>query len=245
MPTVGLTCNTASIHISDRLYTGELTGKGTRAKGFFRHKNGIMLAKGMYTSEILSECASSIVANILGVREYTVYKAQQVLNIDCSVCILGTSRNIELIPFRDIMSFYRESTQGINSNSYKYIMSIDTYDFIMMQVFDYLTLNTDRNRDNFGLRTINGYLTGLFPIFYRDSCFKGKGTNGVYMPTGLTFSNTLEWLKTMPEYKNLTPKFKTAQNLLNSSNIRNTLTQFIPEDKYNSMCKRANNLTSI
>ena len=74
-------------------------------------------------------------------------------------------------------------------------MQIDPIGFLKMHILDYITLNTDRNRDNFGALVWNGKTHSLYPLFDHDSCFKGKSTKGLYFPTGLSYAETLRMIK--------------------------------------------------
>ncbi len=74
-------------------------------------------------------------------------------------------------------------------------MDNDPVNFVKMQVFDYITLNTDRNRDNFALLRKNGKIAGLYPVFDHDSCFKGISGKAIYFVTGLSFKESMNYLK--------------------------------------------------
>ena len=43
-------------------------------------------------------------------------------------------------------------------------MTLDAEQFILMQIMDYITLNIDRNRDNFGVEMCNNEIVGLYPV---------------------------------------------------------------------------------
>ena len=180
--------------IGDDIYTGELTNKGTRAKCFFRGKEGIYLAKNESMAEIASEILAFFIASNMNLpcRKY-IYK--EMYGKDCSVCQVSTSDVYEMIPCRDVMQYYNENQQRYGEGYYKFFMKIDPVNFLKMQKFDYITLNTDRNRDNFGLLMIDHKFDSLYPLFDHDSCFKGKGTGGIYFPTSMTFEKTLDAIK--------------------------------------------------
>ena len=42
--------------------------------------------------------------------------------------------------------------------------SLDPEQFLLMQLFDYVTLNTDRNRDKFGIEMCDNEFVGLYPV---------------------------------------------------------------------------------
>lgn len=120
------------------------------------------------------------------------------------------------------------------------MMSVDAYNFILMQIFDYVTLNIDRNRDNFGLLRRNGIIVSMYPLYDHDSCFKGKGTNAVYFPSGKTFASTLDFIKSTAVYKTLNTNL-IKYNLM-SSNLRDILLGYITNEDYNAMLARVKNL---
>ena len=188
-----LTGETCSVSIGDALFTGELTGKGTRAKCFVREGSGIYLVKAETDREIASEVVSQFVATALGLPA-TKYAATKYAGLNTSVCQIGTSSEKELIPCADILRYFG-GEMSADSKYYEFFMQKAPVNFLKMQIFDYVTLNTDRNRDNFALLRENGVIKGLFPIYDHDSCFKGKSTSALYFVTKKSFSDSLEFLK--------------------------------------------------
>lgn len=207
-----LTGESTSIMIGDNLYTGELTNKGTRTKCLFRESGNIFLAKAETEKEISAEVLSGQLNKILGIRAATYIKTD-IYGKHCSVCRIATSLHREMIPCRDILQ-YHNCIMNIDSAYYEFFMLTDPVNFIKMQIFDYLTLNTDRNRDNFALEKIDGRVTGLYPLYDHDSCFKGISEKAVYFVTGLSFENSLFQIrkKYTSQYNKtvelLTPGFK-------------------------------------
>lgn len=159
-----LTGNTLKVLIAANLFTGELTSKGTRAKCFRRENGYLYLIKNETIEEIKSEILTFYLASALGLG-CSEYKYKKINNLDCSVCQIYTSTEFELIPCRDIMSYYNENKLDFNSQTYKFFYNIGYLDFLKMQLLDYIVLNTDRNRDNYGLRKRCGQLIDLYPIF--------------------------------------------------------------------------------
>lgn len=184
---------------ADKIFTGELTVKGTRAKGIFRVNGKILLYKKESIQEILAEVLSKNIANAIGVKCAT-YWTEKYKGVPCSVCELGTSLERELIPCRDVMLHKHENSYGVNSETHKMFMRKDCNNFIKMQIFDYLTLNVDRNRDNFGFAAYKGKIAGLFPLFDHDSCFKGKSDGAKYFVTDMTFAESMGYLKACSGY---------------------------------------------
>lgn len=229
---VSLTGEYKYIHIGDNIFTGELTNKGTRAKCFIRSDNGIYLLKCESSREISVEVASYYIADAMGILS-SAYFTKELFGHECSVCKICTNERLELIPYRDIISAY-------DGKAYQFVASIDTYNFMLMQLFDYVTLNIDRNRDNFGLLRKDGELISLYPLFDHDSCFKGKGTNGVYFPTGKTFNQTLSYLKSTPLYHIV--DINAIKNNLNSCNLKEVLLKYISAEDYDAMIKRVDHL---
>lgn len=175
------------------LVTGELTLNGTRPKSCISNGRDIVLTKHLSNDEICIEGLSSMLADLVGI-ESAYYMPANHAGIECSACKLLTSKSVELIPCRDIMIRFRETVSGINTNTFKYFMEEDKEKFIKMFLFDYITLNIDRNRDNYGLLQRDGQIEGLFPLFDHDQCFKGKSVDAIYFPMQLTFKESLEYL---------------------------------------------------
>lgn len=223
--------------------TPELTNKGTRAKCYYRSNEGLLLFKHETNTEIASEIVTYYIAKALK-TPCSEYRVMKLFDKECSVCRIMTSETTELIPCRDVMSMYNEGTMQYNGNAYKTFMTIDAVNFIKMQLLDYVVLNTDRNRDNFGMLRSNGKLTGLYPLFDHDSSFKGKGTNAVYFPSGLTFAKTLELLKTTYSeiYNNLRKDIDDFKNTLKTNEFKHLFLQYKTTEEYESMINRADNL---
>lgn len=188
-----LTGESTSVHMGDTLYTGELTNLGTRTKCIIRYGESILLAKQETSKEIAAEVLSSVICEALGIKA-TTYIGTEVYDKYCSVCALQTSEHRELCSCRDILQFLK-SDMNCNSNYYRYMMENFYLDFIKMHIFDYIILNTDRNRDNFGLEYIDNNCEGMYPLYDHDSCFKGLSDNALYFVTGTSFKNTIGILK--------------------------------------------------
>lgn len=181
-----LTGEIRNVHIGDKLFTGELTGKGTRSKCYIRQDGQLYLAKQETPQEIASEVLSGYICKWLNIPG-TEYVNTKIFGQDCSVCQIKTSPSVEMIPARDILS-RTDNIMSVDSKYYDVFLNIDPYQFAKMQVFDYITLNSDRNRDNFALKRENGRIVGLYPIFDHDSCFKAQTIDGHYFVTGTQFN---------------------------------------------------------
>lgn len=229
---VSLTGKCDYVKVGDDLFTGELTNKGTRAKCFIRMNDGIFLLKNETTREITMEVISFYIARAIGICS-SVYFLNEFNGYNCSVCQILTNESDELIPYRDVVSAY-------DGNAYNFVMSVDAYNFILMQIFDYVTLNVDRNRDNFGLLRKDGCLVSLYPLFDHDSCFKGRGTNAIYFPTGLTFNKTLGMLKNTSIYKSL--NISAIKTNLKSDELKSYLLKYLSSTEYSAMIHRVENL---
>ena len=184
-----LTGESKNVHIGDDIYTGELTGRGTRAKCFIREGGNIYLVKAETEMEISAEVLSYNLTEALRLPG-TRYVRTTKYGKNCSVCRIETSPSREMIPCRDYLSLY-DCPMAIDTSYYDMFIQLAPYDFLKMQVFDYVTLNTDRNRDNFGVCREHGKVTGLYPVFDHDACFKGKSDGAVYFVTGKTFRESL------------------------------------------------------
>lgn len=187
-----LTGKPCSVEIGDKLYTGELTGHGTRAKCFIRQDNNIFLVKVETPKEMAAEALSSLLLKYMDVDCAKYFSVLQD-GVECIACKLDTSEDLELIPCRDVL-LKNGDDMKIGSPSYQEFKQLDLINFLSMQVFDYLTLNTDRNRDNFGLCKKNGEVVGMYPLYDHDSCFKGLSENAHYFVTGVTFKSTIYYL---------------------------------------------------
>lgn len=232
-----LTGETKHINLDDTLFTGELTNKGTRPKCFLRNDGKLYLCKNEIKSEIKAEILSYYVAEAIGIG-CSFYTNNKVFEKDCSVCQILTNEHHELIPYRDILS-YAGNTDG-TVDAYDFIMNVDAYNFCLMQIFDYLTLNTDRNRDNFGLLRFDYNLVSLYPLFDHDSCFKGKSTNGIYFPSGLTFRKTLEKIQKLNVYHNI--DIQKIKKNINSSHLADLFKKYKCFNWYESMLVRLDDI---
>lgn len=229
--------------LGDHIYTGELTGKGTKAKCFCRSNQGVILLKNETMEEITSEIVVYFIAKFLKVscNEY-VYK--KIYDRDCSVCRIHTSEVNEMIPCRDILSYYNSHSMTYESDYYKFFMNLDPINFIKMQLLDYLTLNTDRNRDNFGILSVNRQMKSLYPLFDHDSCFKGKSVSGLYFPTGLTFHKTVEMLKNVYSmfYQKINNDLQGLRYAMSTENFKKVFLAYKKIEQYDDMMKRLQNL---
>lgn len=240
---VSLTGSSEGLETITDVYTGELTNKGTRAKCLMRDEIGLFLAKSEAINEIKSEVLSFYLAKALGVQA-SKYVYVNMLGKDAAVCRIETSEERELIPYRDFMLCYNEPRMSYTNVSYKKLMEIDADGFLLMQVFDYITLNTDRNRDNFGVLMENGAFKSMYPLFDHDSCFKGKSVGALYFPTGVTFKKTIEILKTEynNEYTQVISKIKGFKEVMHSQEGRKVFLTYKTEQEYNEMLSRVNDL---
>ncbi len=229
--------------IDDQLYTGELTNKGTRAKCYMREDGNIYLLKSESYKEIASEVISPYIAYALGL-DCAIYKYIKRFGQDCSVCQITTSETREMIPCRDVMEYYGESKMNSESMTYNAFIGVDAINFIKMQLFDYITLNIDRNRDNYGLLSQNGKFVSLYPVFDHDFCFKGKSVEGFYFPSGLTFKKTLSMikLKYSQQYQFVYSRLLQAKSFLESQNFKGVFLKYKTQKEYDGMMGRVNDL---
>ena len=186
----------------NKYLTGELTVRGNKAKCFYKNKDGIFLFKEETEEEIFAEIISSIIAQQMNLNA-ALYLKSNIYGKNCSVCKIKTSENIELIHARDFLKYFN-CKMNKNSMYYKFFYNLDKVNFIKMQLFDYITLNTDRNKDNFGVKRVKGNLVGLYPIYDHDACFKGN-LNSKYLVTDESFNQLLSHLKTLDStvYRNI------------------------------------------
>ena len=229
---VGITGVSNYVNIGDKIFTGELTNKGTRAKCYYRYNNDLFLFKHETDREIAMELISHSIADAIGIPSST-YFVSELFGKKCSVCQILTNELYELIPYRDFIEAY-------DNNAINEICRIDYRNFLLMVIFDYVTLNTDRNRDNFGILRYNGKLVSLYPLYDHDSCFKGKSTNAIYFPLGMTFSKSLEWIKSSPIYNNLGVQI--IKSNLKSNDLKNILLSYLTNIEYENMLNRINKL---
>lgn len=226
---VALTGERCNYGVEDSLVTGELTCKGTRAKCYARDSGNIYLYKNETVDEISSELASCIVAEVVGIP-YAKYWFSRYNDKPCSVCQILTNSDYELIPYRDLLSAF--STGALD-----FVRSTDPLNLARMMLFDYLTLNTDRNRDNFGLLRYKGKIVSMYPIYDHDACFKGKNTSAFYFVTGKTFSKTLAALKQDMIYEKL--GVNEISFKLHTSSFKDTFIKLKNEALYDELLQRA------
>ena len=227
--------------ITDKLrksfLTGELTGKGTRAKGFFKRNGKIFLVKKMTTTEINAEIYSYIVSKIVNVDSTRYFGIEDSGNT-YSYCEIGTSLFREMVHCRSIETYFNENNSKIGNNTYELFMRVDPYNFTKMQLLDYLTLNSDRNRDNYSLVICEGEFQRLFTLFDHDSCFKGKSTKAHYFVSGVTFEDTLKYLKTLSEYNYIRNDIIQQRDIVLSKEFANASKQFISSDQLSGLIDR-------
>lgn len=225
------------------LYTGELTSMGTKAKSFHKMANGgILLMKEETYDEITSEVLAYYVGTLLGLPMTHYQYANPTVQgrqLQCSVCQLQTSITREMIPCRDIMLRFDESLMSFSSRWYNFFMINDPIQFMKMQLFDYITLNVDRNRDNFAL-TEDGSMYKIYPLFDHDSCYKGKSEKAQYFVTGFSFDDSLSLLKNFfgNTYAKIQPDLKKAYKKLTAISMRNTFIKLKGERLYEETLAR-------
>lgn len=240
-----LTGETNSVHIGDEIFTGELTSYGTRAKCYERREDGIYLVKNETINEIFAEVYGTEMARIVDLPTAT-YTYEKINGLDCSVTKINTNLTKELIPARDIL-LYTDSKMQMDSSYYQFFMNYDATNFIKMQLLDYIALNTDRNRDNFGLLRERGQIKGLFPNYDLDSFFKGKSTNAYYFVTGKSFNDTLVTLKAnYPEIcKELIPYFKELYDFINDIEFRDIFEMTFGDTSYENLMIRCEDVINF
>lgn len=236
-----LTGESTSIIINDVVFTGELTNKGTRAKCYVRDNGKILLIKEETKREIFAELTVSIIADALGVP-CARYSYQSIKGRDCSVCEIQTSVNVEMLDAREVLLHFNETAFKLDSNSYKYFSDNGKDEFVLMQLFDYITLNTDRNRDNFALMKQNGCIVGLYPLFDHDSCYKGKSINAHYFVTGVSFKETLDYLNKTYNLLKFETKINKVKEVIEEESFSSQLKLVLGEDYYNGLKERVNSI---
>ncbi|MFG6329508.1 MAG: hypothetical protein K1W06_08595 [Lachnospiraceae bacterium] len=240
---VALTGIAEGSSIANRINSGELMNKGTKAKCFLRQGRKIFMCKAETEDEINSEVISYYIAKELKLPS-VCYRKTKYMGMACSICKILTSEENEMVPCRDILEYYGETRLHINNMAYKYFMETDPLNFIRMQLFDYITLNTDRNRDNYGVLVKNRKAVALFPVFDHDSCFKGKSANGIYFPSGVTFHKTVCTLKETygNEYEQLKPDIIKLNEYMHSVSFKKMFLGYKTEQEYIKMLHRTANL---
>lgn len=229
--------------IVTRFSVGELMNKGTKAKCFIRYGQKIFMCKAETEEEINSEVISHYIAKALRLPS-VFYRKTKYMGMSCSICKVLTSEENEMVPCRDILEYHGETRIHMDSQAYKHFMETDPLNFIRMQLFDYITLNTDRNRDNYGLLVKHRKAVALFPVFDHDSCFKGKSANGIYFPSGTTFHKTICALREMykNEYEQLKPDIIRLNEYIHSGSFKKMFFEYKTEQDYIKMLHRVANL---
>lgn len=229
--------------IVTRFSAGELMNKGTKAKCFIRYGQKIFMCKAETEEEINSEVISHYIAKALRLPS-VFYRKTKYMGMSCSICKVLTSEENEMVPCRDVLEYHGETRIHMDSQAYKHFMETDPLNFIRMQLFDYITLNTDRNRDNYGLLVKHRKAVALFPVFDHDSCFKGKSANGIYFPSGVTFHKTICALREMykNEYEQLKPDIIRLNEYIHSGSFKKMFFEYKTEQDYIKMLHRVANL---
>lgn len=230
------------VNISSKIYTGELSSKGTRAKGVFRENGRLVLYKAQTMDEINSEIVSFYIARALGL-DASQYMYARKYDRHCSCCILETDTDKELLPCRDIMTFYRENKSSIESQTYKYFMTVDKHRFLLLQIFDYLTLNVDRNRDNYGIFVKDGIPLSLYPLFDHDSCFKAKTTRVNSFVMGTTFEQGIRRIQPYFDLE-IYHVLKSVRDYFHSQQFADVFLQFKDKEEYKGLLSRIDKLAN-
>ena len=219
-------------NITDKIYTGELCLKGTRAKCIQRNNGELYLIKELSQREALNEVLASEILECLNIK-HAIYKYYVNDGTHYSISPLFTNSGTELIHYRQLMNNNNENEMSINTKSYKYLEANYLYDLFTMLLFDFLTLNIDRNRDNFGLIDKDG--KELFaPLYDHDSCFKGKSLKAHYFVTGTTFEEVLNLLKVYNSIIHYNKKhLNNLTTFVNSEKVRILLST-----DYDAFCQR-------
>lgn len=227
----------------DTIITPELTLRGVRTKCFYKDDNGIYLAKSTTEEEKNSELLSGYIANAIDLPHAT-YTTRTIYDTKCQVCKIATNDNTEMIHARDVISHFN-CDMANNTDYYDYFMSQDTTNFIKMQLFDYLTLNTDRNRDNYALQKQANQITGLYPIFDHDSLFKAKSTKAIYFVTRTSFDETLRFLKENYNFDGLRKDFELGYEIMTGTDFKELFLEYKTIQDYNGIITRFSQILKV
>lgn len=227
-----------SVKLDEQTFSGELSGKGTKAKRFIKNSTGVYVAKHETNTEIAIEEASYYINQMFGV-ESAYYKSLGVNGLQCSVCKLPTNKKTHAVYCRDVM----DAEDVVSPAEVFHIF--ENYggdDFLTMCIADYICLNTDRNRDNYGFKTYGNRIKGMLPMFDHDSYFKGKGDRAIYFPTGKTFGETADMLREkIKERPVLRERIKAFREHINSKNeVIDNIIALIGKSNFENMVERAN-----
>ncbi|MBO5371530.1 MAG: hypothetical protein J6A75_02305 [Lachnospiraceae bacterium] len=228
---------------SEKIRTGELTVKGNHAKLLMWQKKGIYLYKNLSLRKIAAEIVSNVIAAALTL-DSAYYSYQKFQDLHCSKCRIDNAIEHELLLCEDLLLFYG-CNMNINSKVYEYIMEVDARNFILMQIFDYLTLNTNRNGENYGLLVDNGVITGLYPIFDHDACFKGKNDKEFYMVTGMSFAETLEEIRKHKVFLSLVEPLEDANTFFESARFKSFFLQYLTVNDYMGLAARSKTILGM
>lgn len=239
LPIVSLTGKQLFVNINEKLFTGELTAKGTRAKCFLRMDSKIFLVKAETNEEIASEIIAYEIASCFKI-DCTKYASIYIYDRDCSICNIQTNSEVEFIPCSDVMKKFHDVSMNSKSDYFRYFIETDKINFLRMILFDYITLNTDRNRDNFGLKRCHGIIQGMYPLFDHDSCFKGINTDANYFVTGMSFKDSLSFVANLypEEFATLRQQFSDGLQMIKSDSFRSLFLLYKSEFEYDGLIQR-------
>ena len=236
-----LTGRVKQIVVSDKLFTGQLTTKGTRPKCFSREENRIYMYKAETSTEIDSEILSYLIARLLNIRA-SQYQYARKYDRECSKCEISNPE-VELVSAREILSHFGETSFGLESNTMKCFLQFE--ETFKMFIFDYLTLNTDRNRDNFGLASKDSRVIGLYPLFDHDSCFKGLSENAIYFPINKPLSKIPDILVRYNKMDIVRDSVLNAAPSFKSDKFREIFLRFQSALNYDNMMERMDKLIQV
>lgn len=187
-----------TITTPQHIVTAEHNLKGTRSKCFVMKDGKLYLRKRMPKENIRAELKASMMLEALNLP-HVDYIAQSKGDHLYSLCELFTDENHELLHYRTIMSMFGETQMGVDTKAFQYFYEVNPIQTLQMIIFDCITRNIDRNRDNFGLIVSGGKVLGHAPLFDHDACFKAN-TKGHYFVTNSTFVQAMKWVRTQPLY---------------------------------------------
>ena len=200
-----------------RIATAEPNLKGANAKCVARINGELYLKKQMSAQQYKAELRASTLLDELKIphARYTLQADRD--GVRYTLCRLFTDEEHELIHYRTLMSVCNETQMGVNTYTFKAFYGIDPIRTLQMIIFDCITHNIDRNRDNLGLLVHGGKIIGHAPLYDHDGCFRATD-NGHYYLTNMTFAKSLEWARTQPYWEEASKPFTECELLTTETN---------------------------
>lgn len=169
---IALTVQNAKL-ISDQDVAGDIGTQGVAPKAWIRREDGFYLFKDGEERDVKAELLASKIVDCFDVAHVS-YSKDSFSGYNVSKCKIITSEEYGIVPF-EYVSVYCENH---DKDPLDFVLKLDSYQFYMMNIIDYLIGNTDRHWGNWGflVNNANNKLVGLHPLMDYNKAFLSYDT---------------------------------------------------------------------